>query len=85
METKDIRDFLDQAKTDEQKERAMFATLLVHLVSGSMDEVLRNAPVGVCQEFGRIWDAYRDVPTGVIFQRPNFEEYEALHTGANIN
>ena len=77
MEQDEIRELLDLAQNDEQKERVMFATLIVHLVSGTMDEVLKNAPVGVCEEFGRIWDTHSSTPVGVLFQRPNFEQYEA--------
>ena len=66
-------------ETDEQKERVAFAALLIHLVNGDMHELLKNAPVGVCEEFGRIWDAQSHVSIGEIFQRPNFEEYEAIN------
>ncbi len=71
------------AETDEQKEKLIFATLIVHLVKGEINELLKDAPVGVCEEFGRIWDAQSHVPTGILFQRPKFEEYEALHKVTN--
>lgn len=67
------------ADTDEQRERVAFASLIAHLVRGEMHELLKDAPVGVCEEFGRIWDAQSHVPVGVLLQRPKFEEYEALH------
>ena len=70
------------AETDEQKERVAFASLVAHLVRGEMHALLKDAPVGVCEELGRIWDAQSHVPVGVLFQRPKFEEYEALHKGA---
>ena len=65
------------AETDEQKERVAFASLIAHLVKGEMDDLLKDAPVGVCEEFGRIWDTHSSTPVGVLFQRPNFEQYEA--------
>ncbi len=70
------------AETDEQKERVAFATLVAHFVRGEMHELLKDAPVGVCEELGRIWDAQSHVPVGVLLQRPKFEEYEALHKAA---
>ena len=70
------------AETDEQKERVAFASLVAHLVKEEMDALLKDAPVGVCEELGRIWDAQSHVPVGVLFQRPKFEEYEALHQAA---
>ena len=73
---------LNPAETDEQKERVAFATLVAHLVRGEMHELLKDAPVGVCEELGRIWDAQSHVPVGVLLQRPKFEEYEALHKAA---
>ena len=71
------------AETDEQKDRVAFVSLIVHLARGEMRELLKNAPVGVCEELGRIWDAQSHVPTGILFQRPKFEEYEALHKVTN--
>ena len=83
MEQKEFFESLfNLAETDEQKERVAFASLVVHLVRGEMHELLKDAPVGVCEELGRIWDAQSHVPTGILFQRPKFEEYEALHKAA---
>ena len=83
MEQKELFETLfNLAETDEQKERVAFASLVAHLVRGEMHELLKDAPVGVCEELGRIWDAQSHVPVGVLFQRPKFEEYEALHKGA---
>ena len=71
------------AETDEQKERVAFATLVAHFVRGEMHELLKYAPVGVCEEFGRIWDAQSHISIGTLLQRPKFEEYEALHKVTN--
>ena len=80
MEQKELFESLfNLAETDEQKERVVFAALVASLVRGEIHELLKDAPVGVCEEYGRIWDAQSHVPTGVLFQRPKFEEYEALH------
>ena len=72
----------DLTETDEQKERVTFVYLISQLLRGEMNELLKDAPVGVCEELGRIWDAQSHVPVGILFQRPKFEEYEALHKGA---
>ena len=82
MAQKKLRETSDFISTDEQKERVAFAALVGHLVRGEMHALLQDAPVGVCEELGRIWDAQSHVPVGVLFQRPKFEEYEALHKGA---
>jgi hypothetical protein len=66
----------------ELNERIEFASLVIDLVRGELDARLQNAPVGVCEELGRIWDAKSDVPVGWLFRRPKFEEYEALHQAA---
>ena len=80
MEQKELFETLfNLAETDEQKERVAFASLVAHLVRGEMHELLKDAPVGVCEELGRIWDAQSHVPIGIVFKRPKFEEYEALH------
>lgn len=84
MEQKELFESLyNLAETDEQKERVAFASLVVHLVRGEMHELLKDAPVGVCEEFGRIWDAQSHIPVGALLQRPKFEEYEALHKVTN--
>lgn len=82
MAQKELRETSVSISADEQKERVAFAALVGHLVKGEMNALLQDAPVGVCEEFGRIWDAQSHVPVGVLFQRPKFEEYEALHKGA---
>ena len=82
MAQKKLRETSVFISADEQKERVAFAILVGHLVKGEMNALLQDAPVGVCEEFGRIWDAQSHVPVGVLFQRPKFEEYEALHKGA---
>jgi len=82
MAQKKLRETSDFVSADEQKERIAFASLVVHLVRGEMHDLLQDAPVGVCEELGRIWDAQSHVPVGILFQRPKFEEYEALHKGA---
>lgn len=82
MAQKELRETSVSISADEQKERVAFAILVGHLVKGEMNALLQDAPVGVCEEFGRIWDAQSHVPVGVLFQRPKFEEYEALHKGA---
>ncbi len=69
----------DLTETDEQKERVTFVYLISQLLRGEMNELLKDAPVGVCEELGRIWDAQSHVPIGIVFKRPKFEEYEALH------
>ena len=69
--------------TDEQKERIVFAFLIDRLVMGEIHELLKDAHLGMCEKLGRIWDAQSHVPTGVLFQRPNFEEYEPQHKVAN--
>lgn len=74
---------LNLAATDEQKDRIVFASLIDRLVRGEIHDLLKEAPVGVCEELGRIWDAQSHVPTGVLFQRPKFEEYEAQHKVTN--
>lgn len=79
MEQDELKTAFALSETDEQKERVIFATLVAHLVRGEMPAILKDAPVGFCEELGRIWDAQSHVPTGVLFKRPNFEEYEALH------
>lgn len=80
MEQKELFEILyNLAETDEQKDRVAFASLVAHLVRGEMHKLLKDAPVGVCEKFGRIWDAQSHVPVGVLLQRPKFEEYEALH------
>lgn len=70
------------AKEKEMTERIMFAELVVSQVLGKMDETLKGAPVGVCEELGRIWDCHCNIPVGVLFQRPKFEEYEAINKAA---
>ena len=82
MAQKELRETSVSISADEQKERIAFASLVVHLVRGEMHDLLQDAPVGVCEELGRIWDAQSHVPVGILFQRPKFEEYEALHKGA---
>ena len=82
MAQKKLRETSVFISADEQKERVAFAVLVGHLVKGEMNALLQDAPVGVCEELGRIWDAQSHVPTGILFQRPKFEEYEALHKGA---
>ena len=82
MAQKELRETSVSISADEQKERVAFAILVGHLVKGEMNALLQDAPVGVCEELGRIWDAQSHVPVGVLFQRPKFEEYEALHKGA---
>ena len=69
-------------EADKQKDRTVFAYLVGHLVRGEMDALLKGAPVGVCKELGRIWDSESHVPVGVLLQRPNFEEYEAINKAA---
>lgn len=69
-------------ETDKRKERVVFASLLVSLLRGEMNELLKEAPLEVCEEFRRIWDAHTHVSVGTIFQRPKFEEYEAYHRAA---
>lgn len=69
----------DLTETDEQKERVTFVYLISQLLRGEMNELLKDAPVGVCEELGRIWDAQSHVPIGIVFKCPKFEEYEALH------
>lgn len=80
MEQKNEITNLLASGNDEQKERVIFATLIWLLANGELSEVLKNAPVGDCEELGRIWDEQSHVPVGVLFQRPNFEEYEKQHT-----
>ena len=70
---------LPPLEADEQKERAAFAYLVAHLVRGELHEILKDAPLGVCEEFGRIWDAQSHVPVGILFKRPKFEEDETLN------
>ena len=79
MAQKKLREASVSISADEQKERVAFAALVGHLVRGEMHALLQDAPVGVCEKLGRIWDAQSHVPVGVLFQRPKFEEYEALH------
>ena len=63
MEQKELFETLfNLAETDEQKERVAFASLVAHLVRGEMHELLKDAPVGVCEELGRILDAQSHVP-----------------------
>ena len=82
MAQKEFKEASVFTNADEQKERIAFAALLVHAAKGEMHELLQDAPVGVCEELGRIWDAQSHVPVGLLLQRPKFEEYEALHKGA---
>lgn len=82
MAQKEIKEASVFSGKDEQKERLVFATLVGHLVNGEIQTLLQEAPVGVCEELGRIWDAQSHVPVGVLFQRPKFEEYEAIHQAA---
>lgn len=65
--------------TDEQKERIVFVFLIDSLVKGEIHELLRGAPVGLCEELGRIWDAHSHVPINKLFYRPKFEDYEVLN------
>ncbi len=69
----------------EKKERLVLATIVIHLVSGNMEQLLKGAPEGVCEELGRIWDEQSKVPVGVLFQRPKFEEYEAMNKAGNVS
>lgn len=65
-----------------QKERVVFATLVMEHARGTIEQTLKGAPVGVCEELGRIWDSQCNVPVGVLFNRPNFEEYETINKAA---
>ena len=69
----------------EQTERMTFAMMIAEFVRGELDEVLKGAPEGYCKELGRIWDAQCHVPVGVLFNRPKFEEYEAMNKKANTS
>ena len=40
-----------------QKERIVFATLVMEHARGTIEQTLKGAPVGVCEELGRIWDS----------------------------
>lgn len=66
---------------DGLRERLSFVTLFIHMASGELEELLQNAPVGICAEYARLWDKYSKLPIGKVFQRPNFEAYEAFNRG----
>jgi len=84
MELKEIfKSLYNLAETDEQKERVAFASLVTYALRGELNELLKEAPVGICEKLGRIWDAQSHIPVGELLQRPNFEEYEALHKVTN--
>ena len=82
MEQKKLNAAFALTEPNERDERVVFATLVSCLVRGEMDELLKDAPVGVCEEFGRIWDAQSHVPVGVLLKRPEFETYEAASKAA---
>ncbi len=70
-------------KQKDQMERIMFATMVASYVKGNLEDLLKNAPVGYCEEMGRIWDAQCFIPVGVLLKRPSFEEYEAMNRAKN--
>lgn len=70
------------SQNDALRERLAFVTLVIHIASGELNDFLQNAPVGLCAELAKIWDAYCKIPIGNIFARPNFEAYEAINRAA---
>ena len=75
----------NSAKNDGLRERLAFVTLVLHIASGELKELLQNAPVGICEEYARIWDKHSKISIGKIFKRPNFEAYEALNRASVCN
>ena len=65
--------------TDPQKreqlvmDRCTFATLVLIVARGGIDDFLKGCDAEARKDYGRIWDEQKFVPVGFIFQRPDFE------------
>ena len=55
------------------EERCVFAMLVMIVSSGSVEEFLQTCDQETRNEYGRIWDAWKAVPVGILYNRPNWE------------
>ena len=54
-------------------ERCTFAMLVMIVAGGSVEDFLKTCDQETRNEYGRIWDAQKAVPVGILFNRPNWE------------
>lgn len=54
-------------------ERCTFAMLVAIVASGNVADFLKTCDQETRNEYGRIWDAQKAVPVGILFDRPNWE------------
>ena len=54
-------------------ERCTFALLVMIVAGGNVEDFLKTCDQETRNEYGRIWDAQKAVPVGILFNRPNWE------------
>jgi hypothetical protein len=59
---------------DQVIDRCIFAMLVVMVANQTLDDFLKDKSDEERNYYGDVWDRHRNVPIGVLFNRPKFEQ-----------